>query len=423
MTIRSLALATAFVGLSSTAHADHHLKEKPAPKVSGQIRITDEVKRGVYSPGDPDGDVNLEFAHMRTRVRVDAVVSDVVSAVVELQDVRTLGSEGSTVADTEGVDLKRGYMMVSNIGDAPLSLKLGRFVLAYGDQRLIGHLEWFDQGRTYDGALLSYAPDGYFVDAFGTRIRETTPATDDQALFGLYAGAKDWLPEGVVEVYAIGFADYLEAMGEQAMDSTMFGTFGARATLKASGVDATAEAALQAGSLRGDDLLAYACALNAGYTVGGSKLAPRFGLGLAYASGDDDPTDGDSKQFQTLTPTNHFLYGYADVAAWTNIVDAELQAQFVPVEKKLWVKLFAHHFRLADPAGGWVNAGGGLIRPGDADASSHLGDEIDVMLTWKPTAGLVLWAGYAHFFAGGFVSDTGGGDDADFGYVQGAVSF
>jgi len=42
---------------------------------------------------------------------------------------------------------------------------------------------------------------------------------------------------------------------------------------------------------------------------------------------------------------------------------------------------------------------------------------------YQPVKFLTFLAGCGHFFAGDYLADTGPSDDADFGYVQAALSF
>jgi hypothetical protein len=390
-------------------------------RVSGEVRIREELLDRLYRPQDPDARDSFDFAHMRTRLRFDVEVDERVAVVIELQDVRTLGEEGSTTADVEGVDLKRGAILVKRLFERPLALEMGRFVLAYGDQRLIGHLEWFDQGRTYDGARLAYAPERGFLDLFAVRVRETLTPDDDLSLLGVYGGTKGSATLDA-EGYALVLLDDRPAAGEVGSGDTRFVTAGTRLFGARDGWDYTGEFALQAGDLRGDDLLAFAFALKGGRTFEGSPWRPRVGFEAAFATGDGDPADGDSAQFQTLFPTNHVHYGYADLFSWSNLLDLKLGVSAQP-RPALFVTLDVHHFRLADERGAWVNAGGSTVRPGAAGASRHLGEEIDFTATWKPRKSLAVLFGWSLFLPGGFVSDTGDDPVAHFLYIEVRVVF
>ena len=56
-------------------------------------------------------------------------------------------------------------------------------------------------------------------------------------------------------------------------------------------------------------------------------------------------------------------------------------------------------------------------------ADSFAGQELDFIVRWKPTSWLSLDSGYAHFFTGSYLRDTGPADDAGFGYVQAQILF
>lgn len=393
-----------------------------ALRISGELRIREEVQDHVYRPQDPDAVESFEFAHMRTRLRFDVDVLENLGVVIEFQDVRILGEEGSTTADAEGVDLKRAYIDFRRVGGRSVDVEAGRFVMQYGDHRHIGHLEWFDQGRTYDGLRVLCAPDPLWVDFFAVRVRETIQPggviapDDDQWLLGLYGGSKS------LEGYALLFGDDMAAAGETGVDDTTFVTLGARVHGKPGSWDYTGEASFQVGGVRGDDLSAFAFAAMGGYTFADAAWRPRIGLEVDYATGDDDPADGDNGQFQTLFPTNHLHYGFLDLVGWSNILDLRASLALQPSEK--WkVTLDVHHFRRPESAGAWVNAGGAVIRGGLAGSDRHLGDEVDLTVTWKPSAPLSFLFGYSIFVPGGFVEDTGDDPLSHFLYLETRVIF
>ena len=63
------------------------------------------------------------------------------------------------------------------------------------------------------------------------------------------------------------------------------------------------------------------------------------------------------------------------------------------------------------------------VRPATPGASSFAGMEADALVNFTVCKSLVLTAGYSHFFAGGYLDDTGAGDDADFFYFMTGLKF
>ena len=86
-----------------------------------------------------------------------------------------------------------------------------------------------------------------------------------------------------------------------------------------------------------------------------------------------------------------------------------------------------HAFFLANTDDAWYRANGiATVRPltpAARNADNYAGSEIDVLATWSVNKYLTVDAGYSHFFAGGYLGDTGAQDDADFAYVQATIAF
>ena len=145
--------------------------------------------------------------------------------------------------------------------------------------------------------------------------------------------------------------------------------------------DYTAELAVQGGDVyqtdknsARQDLVAFASHVNAGYTFKETRWKPRFALEYDFASGDDDPTDGDSHSFQNLFPSNHEKYGFMDEFSWRNIHDLRVQTSAKPA--KGWeVGLDYHAFFLADTHDYWYRSNGIStlrIRTPDGETSARL---------------------------------------------------
>jgi len=309
-------------------------------------------------------------------------------------------------------------MEFREIGGSPTGVEAGRWVMWYGDQRIIGHLEWFNQGRTFDGIRVLYHPEGWWIDGFATLITDVPFLDNDRYLAGFYGGYGEHL-----QAYALYNHDNSAFTSEGGiLGNQRFWTLGARWNRKSGQLDYTLELPFQAGDYNGDDHLAWAFATTIGYTFDSAAWSPRVYVEFNYASGDDDPTDGKSRQFRTLYPTGHLYHGFADLVGWENILNLRVGAVAKPHEK--WqVRFDYHHFQRAEELGTWVNAGGLVIRPGAAGSSKHLGDEFDVVLYWTPFKQFSMHFGYSIFLPGSFVSDTGDDPVSHFAWIQALLQF
>ena len=96
---------------------------------SGQIRIRDELDGKSFDSSD----AMLNFVDMRTRLNVDAKVSDNVKAFLQIQDSRRMGQFDAngqrlsgTLTDGHNVDLHQAYVQVERFGFDRLAFKAGR---------------------------------------------------------------------------------------------------------------------------------------------------------------------------------------------------------------------------------------------------------------------------------------------------------
>ena len=130
-----------------------------------------------------------------------------------------------------------------------------------------------------------------------------------------------------------------------------------------------------------------------------------------------------------LLKSNHAKFGDMDEFAWRNIHNLRAQLTLHPAKTFEFETTYhadwlanTHDYsyrngtalRTATPAGFDVRMIG---------ANSFAGQELDFIARWKPMSWLNLDAGYAHFFAGSYLRDTGSSDAADFGYVQAQILF
>ena len=69
------------------------------------------------------------------------------------------------------------------------------------------------------------------------------------------------------------------------------------------------------------------------------------------------------------------------------------------------------------------NLQGGVVRAAGASDASFIGNEFDIVLNWQIDRHTSGYIGWAHFFAGDFLEQTGGSRDADFLYASLTYTF
>ena len=404
-----------------------------------QERLRFEVRQNNFDFNDSLSTVNDDsWLLQRARVGIKVQPTDFLSFYVQGQSSFEIGSERPNepgVLGAEGddpIDLRQAYIA---IGPKEFNVTIGRQLLIYGDERLVGGFDWNNIGRTFDAVKVHYAPaKDWFLDAFVSSV--VVPDSDEfnfsdfldgngtgrnQIFSGLYFSTTALLPLGTTtDLYAF------ELHEEFAVGDTDFVTLGTRLkadVTKTGGWDYETEMAVQFGEFKGKDLSAFAGHWGAGYVWTKLPWKPRLFTEYNFATGDGNATDGKVETFQNLFPTNHKFYGYMDAFSWQNIHNPAVSFSVQPA-KTVKLQLDYHAFWLADTNDAWYRANGvTAVRPIKASAGDFVGTELDFIATWKATKNMSFLLGYSHFFTGDTAKATGAADDADFAYVQATFDF
>ncbi len=462
---------------SSTNQAIDKQETNPLSFLNGAIvfdaqeRLRGEIRENNYDfNSDVDAPTDDSWLLQRFRLGIAVKPTSWLKIYAQAQDAREAYSDRAdipTVLGAEGddaFDLRQAYIQIGETKG--FSLTVGRQILSYGEERLVGSSDWNNLGRTFDAVKARYATDKWSIDAFASTVvvpeRGSFNQSDafngnethrDQVFSGIYFSTTA-LSCQTTELYvfhlhedtsylptAIGNTDFATigvrvkskpgAFYHEVQETASYDKDGKTVTpapklvAKAIGLDYDAEAAFQTGELRGLDLTAYAVHAGVGYTFDAS-WKPRIGIEGNLGSGDNDPTDSDSETFQNLFPTNHKFYGYMDVFSWQNMRELAAQFKVQPV-KSVTVQFDYHAFWLDSTDDTWYRANGITavrpLTPAARNADSYAGSEADLTVTWNVNKWATVQAGYSHFFAGQYLSDTGADSDADFGYVQTTFNF
>ena len=427
--------------------------------LGGQVRFRFESKDYMAVAGTPgavdfraaSSDPHNSYFLLREKIHLGYTASPWLRVFVEGRDSSSTGDDRNPNPDSDSLDLHQAFVSLGDPAQFPVTLKVGRQELSYGDERLIGPSDWLNIPRTFDALKARFENEQFWVDAFTSRPvlandDRFNVSNDYEYFSGIYGSTKALVPKNETQLYFL--ARNVEKQSPAATTgSPQAGgasprdiyTVGARVkSLPGSmaGWDYQAEAAGQFGrfkfapAAKSLSQQAYALSVLAGYTWENTASHPRLGLEYNFASGDSNPADGRHGTFDNLYPTNHRLYGFMDFVSWQNINDLRLTASCKPVTG---VTLTAdlHGFWLADTRdffydvkGAARTTGGYGINPA---ANNYLGSELDLTASYAFRNWGVAQAGYGHFFAENFIqqslSVTGGRHDADWLYLQMTLNF
>ncbi len=419
----------------------------------------------------PQDDNNNHYTLARLMPRV-GYTAKWYNFLVEGRSSYSLGDEryapaapGQGLSDRDGpLDLHQAYVTLGNHKEFPVSVKLGRQELVYGDQRLLGHLRWTNNARTFDAVKVRWQNSLFGVDVFtgglvytdhNNRNRSNSQDRFSGAYFNFPTVAKHEVVEaylyarnvargiatdnwtgipapfrlpGAQDLYtaAVRIRSKPLAYGPWDYGVELMHQFGNRTAVFPA---TTVAAALAAPRLKQD---AWALVLQGGYTWTAHPWQPRAGLVYSYASGDKNAADGRSETFQNLFATTHLHYGYMDLDSLQNLHDLRFALTAKP-RANVSLAADAHYQLLDRTTDFWYNVGGvprnftgAAVGSGrgyriNPSYSRTLGTEVDLVAAWTFLPCAQIEAAACHYFRGDYIKESlanVGSKDASYVYVQ-----
>jgi hypothetical protein len=373
---------------------------------------------GAFKPDNGDG-------YMLDRFRINATVAPSKTAkfVVQVQDARvfdkTTGGLGVPFRDT--IDLRMAY---GEFGGAQNMVRAGRQELAFGEQRLIGHLNWINDARSFDGVRATIVRKPFKFDVFATSVVTIQPDAFDKSgggnrLYGFYGSTTMAIPRATVEPYLFWRQSEGLTLETGGLGNIKQATVGTRVAGKLPrDFDYGVEMAAQTGSVATDDLRAWAGHWVTGRTFTTTPSQPRPFVEFNYASGDRDPKDGMRGTFDQLYPTGHDKLGLADQVGWKNVNHLRGGVELKPNAQ--WALNGSYHaFWLASATDALYGANGAAIARSIAGtAGRSVGQELDAQAVYTYSPQLQIAGGYARLLPGGFLQNTTPGESYSSTYLM-----
>lgn len=395
-------------------------------RFSGEYRARLEgFAGGGYKPSNDD-----MYFLSRLRINMKIQPTEWFQIVAQAQDSRIFSNDriASTPPYQNSMDLRLAYVEMGSSG-SPVSLRVGRQELNFGDQRLIGTANWLNVPRNFDAVRVTWRHAGYRLDAFASSIVVAQDGAFDHHmqgnnLHGLYGGLERLVPNGVIEPYVFWRVAPRQKNESGALASLDTKTGGVRWAGKLPlNFDYGMEAVIQRGNIGANSLSAWASHWIMGYTFKGASFEPRVLAEYNYASGDDNPRDGHIGTFDQLYPTGHDKYGLADQVGWRNIRDLHFGVEAKP-RRAATASLGVHSWWLASAKDGLYNAAGALVvRVPDGSAGSRVGTELDAQANWTINKALQAGLGIGHIFPGQFLKRATSGSPYTYPYMMFTYAF
>lgn len=284
-------------------------------KFGGQVRMRGYNLQNMWDlDDDADGD-NWSVFRLKTSLYVSMALDEDVTGYVRISN-QNYGEGVSYDKDNASnkTFVDNAYINVDNFFKLPVTVRIGRQNIMYGSGFVLfdGNSQFASTSIFLDGVKASWhitdkmQLDGlYFKDEENDRDND---ADDDITLSGVYFTNKECSLTGAKQEF------YILNRKDDNLDKDII-MYGVRISDKfASGLDYSAEVAIQKGDFSStvdQDALGYK--LDLGYTVNKCTVKPRFYLGYAALSGDEDPNDSDNESWDVF-------YGgwpqFGDLLAW-----------------------------------------------------------------------------------------------------------
>jgi len=367
--------------------------------MSGELRPRTEYRHGFQSLVAPDTDAAF-FVSQRTRLNLNHTDSRM-SFRLSIQDVRVWGDNAqlNRFDNNSSVYEAWGELKLND----HFSVRAGRQELVYDDSRILGNVDWAQQGRGHDLALLKYKGGSDMQVHVGLAFNQ---------MFERSTGTLYTIPNNYKTMQFMWFNKKFDASnlsllvlnngiqvtGEIGDDVYFSQTLGGRFEHKKDNWNMAAEAYLQTGKdAMNRDLSAWHAGLQAN-----RKMSDNFtlNLGFEWLSGTDqadmqDVSYNKNHSFNPLYGTNHKFNGHMDYFYVGNHINSvgliNPYGGATYRKDKFTAQLVLHAF-LSD---------GALNDPENPDQTmdKYLGTEADLIFGYVLSPQIAVRAGYSQMFA------------------------
>ena len=453
----SLLLLTALLGFWSYAFADStrwsinsSLDLPDWLSITGSHRIRYETLDEQFRAG---GNGDDQILVLRTNI-LALVTWEQWNFAFELLDARQAHGDDSTKiasGDVNPLDVLQLYVQWNDAANT--SIRVGRFTMDIGSRRLVARnkfrnainaftgIDWQTKKVNGEQFRIFYTmPVQRLPREFERRERNRTEGDDQDtevSFWGVYYKMPEislmpWQPHA--EIFYFGL-DENDTHNRPTRNRDIH-TLGGRVYKNKAKhqFDYQIEGAYQFGQSRAStaasdredlDHRAFFARAELGYSFD-AKWSPRLIGQFDYASGDDNPNDGDNNRFDSLYSVRRGDFGPLGIYgpfARSNIVSPGVRLQLKPSTN---TSMFIAHraYWLASKKDAWVVA---RVQDPTGDSGSYLGQQLEGRLRWDVVPNNIHWEiGAAYYFKAGFAENAPNANDqgdANFVYSQLTFSF
>jgi Alginate export len=367
-------------------------------KINLQIRPRAEFRNGLFTP-ILKGQDPASFIGQRSRIGFNYSKDNKLKVGLTTQVVTTWGNDPQVQATANDVSLFEAWAQL--YFSPEWNIKVGRQVLSYDDERILGALDWNNAARKHDAALLGFDNQKFKADlafAFNQNNERVTGNFFNNSLSQPYKNMQFlWMKYKFTPAVALS-ALAMNLDFQNVVDSSVshLQTLGGNLYIKKGKWNALATYYYQTGHAPGKigptvTTGAWMASAKVDYSINSALTA---GVGSDYLSGRDmDATSPNIHWFNPLYGTHHKFYGFMDyfyvssphnnTGIWDSYFNINLKASV-----NTGFQLALHHFEAAAK----------VVKYEGSKAPSALGNEVDLTFNHKIMNGVSILGGYSQMF-------------------------
>ncbi|GGE95089.1 alginate export family protein [Flavobacterium limi] len=358
-----------------------------------QFRPRYEYRNG-YKSLMSNGENAASFISQRSRLNFN-FKQEKLKLKLTLQNIRTWGD----VATTSTAD-KNGVAVFEAWGQYEFSenwtARLGRQVISYDNQRILGEIDWAQQAQSHDAAVFSFHSKNHQLDLGVALNANTENLLEPKTPYTINYKSMQyvWYHTAFDKIntsFLVLNTGYEFEKTPENLEVDYKQTFGTYIIFKDKKWDADLGLYGQTGKSSDKKVRAWYAGANLGYAFTDTF---KISLGYEFLSGkNQDDASPVAKSFSPVFGTNHAFNGLMDyfyVGNHQNSVG--LQDAFLKLNysvKKWQFNLVPHVF----------NAPNTILDASNKKMDSYLGTEIDFTLGYTVQKDIVFSAGYSQMFA------------------------
>ncbi|MEO8822342.1 MAG: alginate export family protein [Ginsengibacter sp.] len=367
-------------------------------KLNIQLRPRAEFRNGLFTP-ILESQKPASFISQRSRLGVTYSKNQKLQLGLSTQVVTTWGNDPQVQNTANDISLYEAWARINF--NPSWSLKVGRQVLSYDDERILGKLDWNNAGRKHDAALLKFEKEKFRADAafaFNQNSERSTgtfynssnsqPYKSMQLLWMKYSFSKT--------LSASALAMNLNFQNPADSGISNLQTMGANLFYAKNKLHVNGTFYYQSGNMP----LKNSSSIKTGAWMASAKILfnvnnnAALGIGSDFLSGRDmNATSSKITYFNPLYGTGHKFYGAMDyfyvasphhnVGLWDSYLNLDLNAS-----EKLSFQIALHHFTSTAAV---INYSGNKAAP-------TLGNEADISFGYNIMKEVKLSGGYSQMF-------------------------